>query len=114
MKIKTVICDVDGVLLDTVPYHFEAWEQLFNDEGIRFTYDDYLSKVNGLPRLTGIKNIMPSLEKAYIDKLAKRKQEYFMLKIEKIPPKPLAGVVSFFQKLREKKYNIAAASSSKN
>jgi HAD superfamily hydrolase (TIGR01509 family) len=35
-SIKAVLFDMDGVLLDTMPYHESAWSQLFKEEGIPF------------------------------------------------------------------------------
>jgi len=31
---KAIIFDMDGVLLDSMPYHAEAWKQAFDDVGI--------------------------------------------------------------------------------
>lgn len=113
-KIQAVIFDVDGVLLDSVPYHFNAWKKLFNEYGIKFTFDDYLQKVNGLPRLTGIKNILPQLNNNELEIQAEKKQNYFLAMVSKKPPKPLSGVVKLLKKLKKLNIKTAAASSSKN
>lgn len=112
--IKAVIFDVDGVLLDTVPYHFKAWKKLFLDQGVRFTFQDYLQKVNGIPRLSGISNIMPNLNPKELETLADKKQSYFLKSITENSPKPLDGVVNLLKELKRRKIKIAAASSSKN
>lgn len=112
--ITAVIFDVDGVLLDTVPYHFEAWKKLFLDQGITFTFQDYLQKVNGIPRLSGISNIMPNLNPKDLELLADKKQSYFLRSITENPPKPLDGVVKLLKELKKIKVKVAAASSSKN
>lgn len=112
--IRAVIFDVDGVLLDTVPYHFAAWKKMFKSQGIDFTFEDYLSKVNGLPRDTGIKNILPNLDNDKLNLLAAEKQNYYLEAIEKNPPKPDSTTITFLKILLKKKYKLAAASSSKN
>lgn len=114
MDIKAVIFDVDGVLLDTVPYHFKAWKKLFTNQGIIFTFKDYLQKVNGVPRLSGISNIMPNLSKKNLEILASEKQSYFKKLTSDNPPKPLDGVIILLKKLKNYKVKLAAASSSKN
>lgn len=112
--ITAVIFDVDGVLLDTVPYHFEAWKKLFLDQGITFTFQDYLQKVNGVPRLSGISNIMPNLNPKDLELLANKKQSYFLRSVTENSPKPLDGVVKLLEELKKIKVKVAAASSSKN
>jgi len=53
MKLKAAIFDLDGVIVDTVPLHFRAWQRMFNDYGIDFTFNDYKEKVDGIPRPAG-------------------------------------------------------------
>ncbi|QZE13960.1 HAD family phosphatase [Halosquirtibacter laminarini] len=44
-KIKAVLFDMDGVLLDSMPYHEKAWCQLFRDEGVPFSREEaYLNE----------------------------------------------------------------------
>ncbi len=114
VKKSAIIFDVDGVLLDTVPYHFTAWQKMFTDEGVAFTMDDYLKKVNGLPRLTGIKNVLTEVNEEKISSLAQKKQDYYLELVSVNPPVPLPGVIEFLSVLRDKNYRLAAASSSKN
>jgi beta-phosphoglucomutase len=111
---KAVIFDVDGVLVDTVPYHFLAWQKMFQEAGAKFEFEDYLEKVNGLPRATGIKNILTGVVDVELEKLADKKQQYFLEMVDQKPPKPLPGVKLFLQNLDKNLFYIAAASSSKN
>jgi len=111
---KTVIFDVDGVLLNTIPYHFSAWQKLFHEEGELFTEKDYLEKVNGLPRDTGIRNVLPRVDEERLHELADKKQQYFLDQVKKSTPRPLAGVTLFRHELQLRDIRIAAASSSKN
>lgn len=115
MTINAIIFDVDGVLLNTVPYHFRAWKKLFNEQGINFSFKDYLDKVNGIPRVNGILNIMPHLKgTVLLDQLATKKQQYFRDSILKDKPRSLPGVIPILKALRRMGIKLAAASSSKN
>jgi len=52
---KAAIFDLDGVVVNTVPLHFEAWKRLFHDYGEEFTIENYKEKVDGIPREDGVK-----------------------------------------------------------
>ena len=112
--ITAALFDVDGVLLDTVPYHFEAWRRMCADHGKTITFEDYLEKLNGLPRLTGIKNVFPDKTDEELEHLAALKQAYFTSAIDERPPTPLAGVVKLLEIFKSMSIVCAAASSSKN
>ncbi len=111
---KAIIFDVDGVLMDSVPHHFQAWQKAFADNDVLFTYQDYLDKVNGLPRLTGVRNVVPTATDAEVEAYAKRKQAYFLDAINDTPLSPLPGVVTFLKALQRRNIPFIAASSSKN
>jgi beta-phosphoglucomutase len=87
---------------------------MFEECGATFNFDDYLEKVNGLPRAVGIKNILTTVSEVDLDKLAEIKQNYFLEMIDQKPPKTLSGVKQLLGKLGENIFYIAAASSSKN
>lgn len=112
--VKAIIFDVDGVLLDTVPYHYKAWKKLFKEQNIKFTFADYLLKVNGIPRKNGLKNIIPHLEEKELEILSQKKQDYFLELVTKYPPPPLPGVIPILKIFKKKGIKLAAASSSKN
>lgn len=114
MNIKAVIFDVDGVLIDTVPIHFKAWEKMFNEQNIKFTMKDYILKVNGIPRINGIMNILPNIDNNKATELAKLKQTYFLTFINNKPPSPIPNVIKLLNGLRKNRILLAAASSSKN
>jgi beta-phosphoglucomutase len=113
-NIQAVIFDFDGVVMDTVHYHFEAWKKAFADFGVSCTMQDYTIKLNGIPRNTGVRNMIPEISDEDLDKLANTKQGYFLESIQNEPPKPLDGLVEFVQYLHTKNIKTAVASSSKN
>jgi len=41
MTSKAAIWDMDGVIADTAPFHFLAWQKAAQDRGIAFTEDDF-------------------------------------------------------------------------
>ena len=114
MPCKGVIFDVDGVLADTVPLHFTAWQRMFSEYGYTFNDEIYRQKVDGLPRQVGARNVMADADEATIQEAADRKQSYFLEMMDQGLLKPLPGSIDFCQALRQQGIILAAASSSVN
>ena len=113
-SISAVIFDVDGILVNTVPFHFRAWKQAFGEEGIPFE-KEYYQRINGIPRDTGVALILKDdATPERIRDIGERKQNYYLELIEKKPPQPLAGITSLLREIRNAGWRMAAASSSKN
>ena len=39
---KAVIFDFDGVIVDSEPMHYRAYQELLRPEGLSFTWDEYI------------------------------------------------------------------------
>lgn len=111
---KAAIFDMDGVVVDTVPMHFEAWKKMFAEYGKAFTMEDYKAKVDGIPRLDGGRAVLPDLSVEELTRATDRKQEYFLdlLGHREIPVFP--STIALIRTLREKNIKCAVISSSRN
>lgn len=113
--IQAVIFDLDGVITNTVPHHFASWKQLFQKEGRDLTWEDYKNKLDGLPRMTGIKNVLgEQLSQSKLDALMAAKQIFFLEQIKKNPPQAFPGFELLLEALKKYGMKISVASSSKN
>lgn len=113
MKIKGIIFDMDGVLIDAKEWHYEALNKALGLFGYEISRYDHLVTYDGLP--TADKLSMMSLEKnlpkglhKYINAL---KQEYTMEKIF-MNCKPLFVHEYALSKLNADGYKLAVASNS--
>lgn len=113
MKIKAVIFDMDGVLIDAKEWHYEALNQALSLFGYEISRYDHLVTYDGLP--TAEKLSMISMEKGlpkglhkYINAL---KQEYTMEKIY-MNCKPIFVHEYALSKLKSEGYKLAVASNS--
>ncbi len=41
-RLEAVIWDMDGVIADTVDYHYEAWKEEFAKKGVDYTKEHFL------------------------------------------------------------------------
>lgn len=57
MAIRGLIFDLDGVLVDSARYHFEAWKKLAASLGIDFTLEQN-EELKGISRADSLKKIM--------------------------------------------------------
>lgn len=114
MGVKGAIFDLDGVIVNTVPLHFKAWKKMFEEYGHEFSMEDYLSKVDGRPRLEGAAAILTELSPEEIEKAGERKQSCYLKYLEEEEIEVFSSTVKFIKELKEKGIKLAAASSSKN
>jgi beta-phosphoglucomutase len=114
MVFKGTIFDVDGVLIDTAYVHFLSWKEAFKRYNIDFTFNDFKSKIDGLPREKGIIKILPDITRQELHEVAEQKQEYFMEFLKKNKIKKIKGAKKFLISLKRENIKIAVASSSKN
>lgn len=57
LKIEACIFDLDGVIANTVIYHYKAWENLAAELGIEFTEAHY-ERLKGVSRLRSLEIIL--------------------------------------------------------
>jgi beta-phosphoglucomutase len=108
------IFDLDGVIVDTVPIHFKAWNKMFSEYGIDFTFEEYKSKVDGIPRYDGARAILKDLSDREIKDAADRKQKLFLEFIEKEDIPMYTSSIDLIKELKSHNKKIAIASSSRN
>lgn len=117
-NIKACIFDLDGVIVDTAKYHFEAWKRLANELGFDFTPKQNellkgVSRVESFKIILGIGGIeMPEAEQvAYREK----KNDWYKEFISGMDEREiLPGITDFLQELQSKGIKLALGSASKN
>ena len=111
--LRAVIFDMDGVIIDSQPYHFAVEEKIFRDKGIAVSTEEshsfvgmagdlmwlYVKNKFGLRQ--SIKELMEYDNKIRID---------YFASLEKVTPIP--GIVDLLDELNRNNIKIALASSS--
>ena len=80
LEVEAVIFDMDGVITNTMPDHFLAWQEILKEEGIPVSKYDIYSREGqkGIVSLRGFfddKGLPWSEERAHV--LLEKKEEYF-------------------------------------
>lgn len=114
MGIAGAIFDLDGVIANSVPFHFRAWKKMFEEYGHKFSMEEYLAKVDGRPRLEGAAAILTELPPEEIEKAGGKKQGYYLKFLDREPIEIFQSSIEIIKGLKAKGIKLAAASSSKN
>ena len=119
VKIKGLIFDLDGVLVFTDKFHYQAWKTMADELGVYF--DETINhRLRGVSRMDSLEIILeryegPDLSLREKEKLAEKKNEIYRTLLESMTPDEVTKEVrDTLTKLREKGYKLAIGSSSKN
>ena len=118
MPIKAFLFDLDGVIVDTAVYHYQAWKRLANDLGFDIS-EEFNERLKGVSRVDSLDIILehggltlPDEEKR---DLAIRKNEWYLELVSRMTPEDiLPGVATFFSEVRKAGLQTALGSASKN
>ncbi len=117
-NIKGCIFDLDGVIVDTAKYHFQAWKKLGSLLGFDFTISDN-ERLKGVSRMDSLNILLEigQIELTQVQKefYANKKNIWYNEFIDTMQPNEiLPGVTMFLMALRDAGYKIALGSASKN
>ena len=115
---KACLFDLDGVIVDTAVYHFQAWRRLANELGFDFT-EHQNEQLKGISRMESLDlilkwgNVILS-EEEKIEWATRKNAWYLELVLKMTPNEVLKGVPAFLKSLRANGIKIALGSASKN
>ena len=114
----TIIFDLDGVITDTVNYHYMAWKQLADELEIPFDREINES-LKGIDRMTSLEIILSKADKPFTaeekHKLAQAKNERYVSLIQTMTRADISpGAGALLDDCRRLKLKVALASASHN
>ncbi len=116
--IKGFLFDLDGVIVDTAVFHFQAWRRLAQKLGGDFTKEQN-EQLKGVSRVDSLKKIIEWTGATVSDEefqtLMVEKNEWYLELVQGLGPKDaLPGALNFLQTAYDQGIKIALGSASKN
>ncbi len=110
LPIRAVIFDLDGVMVDTAPYHFQAWQKALAEFGLQMTEEQFRATF-GMRNQEIIRTLFgPGLPSEKVEEIGRRKDAiYRELVYRHLTPMP--GLLRLIQDLKAKRFRIAVATS---
>lgn len=117
-KIKGLLFDLDGVIVDTAQYHYLAWKRLADRLEINFTKEDN-ERLKGVSRMRSLEIILEiggiEISAKEKESLCEEKNNFYLEYIYKLREEELLpGVCKFLTDARNKGFKISLGSASKN
>ncbi len=118
MMYKACLFDLDGVLVDTAIYHFQAWKNLGKQFGYELT-EEQNEQLKGVSRVESLNKILDwanytATQEEKAAWLIEKNEDYLRLISNMNPSEILPGVLEFLEQIKSLGYKIALGSASKN
>lgn len=115
---RAVIFDLDGVICFTDEYHYQAWKQIADREGIYF--DRRINdRLRGVSRMESLEILLEKAGRVYStrdkEEMAEEKNEIYRTLLRQMTPADVSEqTYETLLRLRKEKFALAIGSSSKN
>lgn len=105
-----IIFDMDGVIVDSNPYHKKALQQFCKKHGYELNDEELLQKVYGRTNKEWITNLMGKLSEEQIQNFAEEKEALYR-QLFRNDIKPVKGLISFLDQLNHQQISRAIGTS---
>lgn len=116
--IKGFLFDLDGVIVETAIFHYQAWRKMANDLGFDIS-EEFNETLKGVSRMDSLNLILEHenvvlTEEEKVELAAKKNEHYLTLVSKMTADEILPGVREFFAQIKQTNIKIALGSVSKN
>lgn len=107
---KGVIWDLDGVIVDTAPVHFEAWKKTLKEMGLPFSREEFALIFGRRNRDVMMEMVGKPLATGETERISARKESLFR-EVLRGKVRALPGVLFWLEELKRRGYRQALATS---
>lgn len=116
--IRAAIFDLDGVLVDTAKFHYQAWKRLADELGFEFTEENN-EALKGVSRMRSLEILLDvgglSFPQDEMERLATRKNQWYVELLQTLTPEDiLPGAQRTLVDFHDRGIKTALGSASKN
>lgn len=109
-KLKAVLFDIDGTILDNNEYHKKAWMQYLKGQGREISDEDFNEFINGRTNMDAVLHIYGKMTEDEAKKYYLKKEEIYRRMYESHIA-PIKGLTEFLKELKEHNIIMALATS---
>lgn len=112
-KIKALLFDLDGTLIDSEFFHFECWNEILKDYGVSLTYEDWLKNYAGIPLPKNAQNLLIKYSiDAVLDDIITRREALTLERLKTNDVNLMPFVLEFIEFFHSKGLILAIVTSS--
>jgi beta-phosphoglucomutase len=100
MGVKAILWDLDGVLVNSMEFHYRAYSEILSQRGVKLSREKYLKEMIGLRNYTILRRVLGDLPNEEILRLAEQKEEAFR-RLVKGQVQPLPGAAELVRRARD-------------
>lgn len=116
-NIQAMLFDLDGVLVKTREYHFRAWAQVAQDEGISLTRQEYEQVLRRMKKHEVLQYLTRghAVSEVYVQEMIERRRQYYLAQVHGMTEEALIeGGRELLHEIRQAGIKIAIASAGKH
>jgi HAD superfamily hydrolase (TIGR01509 family) len=110
--IKAIIFDMDGLMIDSEPLHYKAFNKVFNSFGKNLTEEENRKRYIGIADIDAAEDMVTRFNIPILPKELIRRKEVLYRELLQSQVAPRPGLIKLLREIQQYGYKIAIASNS--